>query len=318
MSTKDVYILKTLIKIEKRIRDLYKKLLEYGCHNCEHITKEILGLIDSERSYMRDLNLTSKQLETIKAYLMRKVKLSFDCKAFKCLKNDINHDNYAYYRLYIKLEELRKEQELAGLDQIDLSLTRDLVTVLFRVLIDSCQNKNYDVVNKLMKKAMLILVESTPVEIEMLKVSMIPPKIINFCLTTTFDLSIALQSKVNPLTIEEIGFKIDRVENGQKQYLKIRFNEHYNEIMEVFHIEALKIQDLYKDAKTIFYISYIEALTAFLPLEERMSIYRAFLKSCKKEDAFNVVRDRISYLERELIPSIERASLFRPISFNKV
>ncbi len=318
MSEKDYMIISCLIKVEKKIQKLYEKAQRLQIEVPQDLTSEIIGLIDAEQILLNDLKLTHNKLEKLKNFLQNKGGIYVDVNTLIGFESHINHLNYPFYRLYAKLKEKTEECDPLGLELIDSSYRNILVKILFKIFLREINKHPKENFKAFREYAYLILIDSTSAELELLKDSLKEPTEIINHLPATLDTIIAFQSRFTPLSIEEIAFKLSSVNVNKNNYLKIRFNDHYVEILRALNNYLIYTHcDFRQDPIALSYIHYIEALTALMPIKDREAIYTAFLKHFSNQNDYKekiFICFRIISLENNIIPNIATMSFFRSIS----
>ncbi len=318
MSEQDYTIISYLIKVEKKIQKLYERALKLGSNVPPELTSSIMGLIDSEQMLLNGLELTHAKLGEIKQYLINKSGILVDVNTLIGFESHVNHLNYPFYRLYAKLKEKTEERDPLGLELIDASYRNILVKVIYKILLEEIKKHPERNSNTFREYAYLILMDSTSAEIELLRNSLEEPTEIINHIPATLDSIITFQTRHIPLTTEETAFKLSTVKESKDNYLKIRFNEHYEEILRTLNnYIVLTGCDFMKDPIALSYIHYIEALIALMPVKDREAIYIAFLRhfskpANSKEKIF--LYFRIISLENDIIANISTMTFYRTIS----
>ncbi len=318
MSEQDYTIISYLIKVEKKIQKLYKRALKLGSNIPPELTSSIMGLIDNEQMLLNGLELTHTKLEEIKQYLINKSGILVDVNTLIGFESHVNHLNYPFYRLYAKLKEKTEECDPLGLELIDASYRNILVKVIYKILLEEIKKHPERNSNTFREYAYLILMDSTSAEIELLRNSLEEPTEIINHIPAALDSIITFQTKRISLTPEETISRLSSVKDSKDNYLKMRFNEHYEEILKALNNYIARTDcDFKKDPIALSYIHYIEALIALMPAKDREAIYTAFLKhfskpNNSKEKIF--LYFRIISLENDIVANISTMTFYRTIS----
>jgi len=318
MSTKDYTTISYLIKVEKKIQKLYERALKLGSNVPPELTSEIVGLIDSEEMLLNSLELTHAKFKEIKKFLINKSGIRTDFKTLIGFDNHVTHLNYPFYRLYAKLKEKTEECDPLGLELIDTSYRDILVKILFKIFIREIKKHPNENSKTFREYAYLILMDSTSTELELLKNSLEEPTGLINHIPATLDTIIAFLTRKSSLSIEDTASKLSAVKESENNYLKMRFNEHYEEIIKALNNYLSQTScDFKKDPIALSYIHYIEALIALMPIKDREAIYTSFLKyfSIKKDGEGKIfIYIRIANLENNIISDLSTMSFFRTIS----
>lgn len=317
-------ILKSLIKIEKRIHSLYVAIEKEPEKKDEYI-ETLLNLISKENELILSIKLSPKKLKEIENEYINRVGLSIETSLPLGLSSHLNDTNYPYYRLIARLRYACAKQN----DSINLILEPYFLDVeiklLYRIILGEIENKPVDFLfrKSLAEYSHLILIDSPNAEMEILKRRFTPVEYVDDCIefcTTLLCWSYMQKLKKSDSEIDKNILK-EYTESkcllDNKRSLNVyripRFNEKANEIIrELCNLGSTGSN--YRTPDFDVKVAYLKTIIALLDRKSRTTAYKSILsyekfRNSKYPWLMDFIRLSMKDIENNIVPSIRKVAM---------
>lgn len=312
LEDRDIVIIESLIKVYKKIHELYEFIALDT--NKEACTKTISYLIQKEKELIDSIDLNDYKLEAIEEYVQAKAGLYLDNELPVSTITYLDRTNYPYFRLLARVRYYNSSNKKITLDIETLRpQIQDVESSIHYIVTHS--RAEY-ITNK--KDRYAALMHSLYVLID-------SPVTEKYCM----DCNTELNKTINLLDLYVDGLTYRNISDGESFLIKRNISYEYiiqsriDEVLnELFELMRDEISLIGKDYKTsdifINLISYLKSLISIATKNQRLEIYdniRNMIEKFKYDRLFyRLLLNKIELdIEEDLIPRIEYTSILSKI-----
>ncbi len=314
-------ILKSLIKLEKRISTLYRAI-EKDDANRENYIQALLSLISKENELLLSIDLNANKLETIESELIYRMGCRINTVLPLGITQYINDQNYPYYRLVARLRYTYSKQVDSLKKILDPYLLDNELTLFHRILTTEAEKDsvNPQHKNRLIECSRYLLMNSPTVECEVLRRDLSPVEYVDDCIefhTTLLYWAAVQKLKDAKHLLEEKELKeysasehILNNERSTQLYRTPRFLIEYAELLEL--LKTLIKNNAENTPEFTILIGYLKTQLALLDRGPRQTMYEALLShelSCNHPWLKNLFQSSFKDIEENLVSHIRKISL---------